>query len=71
MVAYPEGNGLAAVTRNRGAETEDGSPYVNTGKIALKLLQNKRVRKAALKALKNDKVRKAVTKQVTRRVFGK
>jgi len=44
---------------------------VNKGKIALKLLKNKKARQIAVKALKNEKVRKVVAKQVSRRLIGK
>jgi hypothetical protein len=44
---------------------------VNKGKIALKLLKNKRARQIAVKALKNEKVRKIAAKQVSRRLLGK
>jgi hypothetical protein len=44
---------------------------VNKGRIALKILRNKRARQIAIKALKNEKVRKVVAKQVSRRVLGK
>jgi hypothetical protein len=44
---------------------------VNKGKIALKLLKNKRARQIAVKALKNEKVRKVAAKQVSRRLLGK
>jgi len=44
---------------------------VNKGKIALKILKNKRARQVAVKALKNEKVRKLVVKQVSRRITGK
>jgi hypothetical protein len=44
---------------------------VNKGRIALKILKNKRARQIAIKALKNEKVRKVVAKQVSRRVLGK
>ncbi len=43
---------------------------MNKGKIALKILKNKRARQMAVKALKNEKVRKAVAKQVSRRLLG-
>jgi hypothetical protein len=42
---------------------------VNKGKIALKILKNKRARQIAVKALKNEKVRKVVAKQVSRRLL--
>jgi hypothetical protein len=44
---------------------------VNKGKIALKLLKNKKARQLAVKALQNEKVRKVVAKQVSRRLIGK
>jgi hypothetical protein len=44
---------------------------VNKGRIALKILKNKRARQIAIKALKNEKVRKVVAKQVSRRLLGK
>jgi hypothetical protein len=44
---------------------------VNKGRIALKILKNKRARQIAIKALKNEKVRKVVAKQVSRRLRGK
>jgi hypothetical protein len=44
---------------------------VNKGKIALKLLKNKRARQLAVKALQNERVRKVVAKQVSRRLIGK
>jgi hypothetical protein len=44
---------------------------VNKGKIALKILKNKRARQIAVKALKNEKVRKIAAKQVSRRLLGK
>jgi hypothetical protein len=44
---------------------------VNTGKIALMILKNKKARQVAVKALKNEKVRKVVAKQVSRRILGK
>jgi hypothetical protein len=44
---------------------------VNKGRIALKILRNKRARQIAIKALKNEKVRKVVAKQVSRRLLGK
>jgi hypothetical protein len=44
---------------------------VNKGKIALKILKNKRARQIAVKALKNEKVRKVAAKQVSRRLLGK
>jgi hypothetical protein len=44
---------------------------VNKGKLALKILKNKRARQVTVKALKNEKVRKLVAKQVTRRYIGK
>jgi hypothetical protein len=44
---------------------------VNKGKIALKLLKNKKARQLALKALQNERVRKVVAKQVSRRLIGK
>jgi hypothetical protein len=44
---------------------------VNKGKIALKILKNKRARQVAIKALKNETVRKVVVKQVSRRLTGK
>jgi hypothetical protein len=43
---------------------------VNKGKIALKILKNRRARQVAVKALKNEKVRKVVAKQVSRRLLG-
>ncbi len=43
---------------------------MNKGKIALKILKNRRVREVAVKALKNEKVRKVVAKQVSRRLLG-
>jgi hypothetical protein len=42
---------------------------VNKGKIALKILKNKRARQVAIKALRNEKVRKIVAKQVSRRLL--
>ena len=50
---------------------ELGGRAVNKGKIALKLLKNKRARQIAVKALKNEKVRKIAAKQVSRRLLGK
>jgi hypothetical protein len=44
---------------------------LNKGKIALKILKNKRARQIAVKALKNEKVRKIAAKQVSRRLLGK
>ncbi len=44
---------------------------MNKGKIALKILKNKRARQMAVKALKNEKVRKVVVNQVSRRLRGK
>ena len=44
---------------------------MNKGKIALKVLKNKRARQMAVKALKNARVRKVVVKQVSRRLLGK
>jgi hypothetical protein len=44
---------------------------VNKGKIALKLLKNKKARQLAVKALRNERVRKVVAKQVSRRLIGK
>ena len=44
---------------------------MNKGKIALKILKNKRARQIAVKALKNEKVRKIAAKQVSRRLLGK
>ncbi len=44
---------------------------MNKGKIALKLLKNKKARRLAVKALQNEKVRKVVAKQVSRRLIGK
>jgi hypothetical protein len=44
---------------------------VNKGKIALKILKNKKARQIAVKALKNETVRKVVVKQVSRRFTGK
>jgi hypothetical protein len=44
---------------------------VNKGKIALKLLKNKKARQLAVKALQNERVRKVVAKQVSRRLIGK
>jgi hypothetical protein len=44
---------------------------VNKGRIALKILKNKRARQIAIKALKNEKVRKVVAKQVSRRLLVK
>ena len=43
---------------------------MNKGKIALKILKNKRARQIAVKALKNEKVRKIAAKQVSRRLLG-
>ncbi len=44
---------------------------MNKGKIALKILKNKRARQMAVKALKNERVRKVVVKQVSRSLLGK
>ena len=44
---------------------------MNKGKIALKILKNKRARQIAVKALKNEKVRKVAAKQISRRLLGK
>ena len=44
---------------------------MNKGRIALKILKNKRARQIAIKALKNEKVRNVVAKQVSRRLLGK
>ncbi len=44
---------------------------MNKGKIALKLLKNKKARQLAVKALQNERVRKVVAKQVSRRLIGK
>jgi hypothetical protein len=44
---------------------------VNKGKIALKLLKNKKARQLAVKALQNERVRKVVAKQVSRRLIGR
>ena len=44
---------------------------MNTTKIALAILKNKRAREMVYKALKNDMVRKVVVKQVSRRLTGK
>jgi hypothetical protein len=44
---------------------------VNKGKIALKVLKNKKARQLAVKALQNERVRKVVAKQVSRRLIGK
>ena len=44
---------------------------MNKGRIALKILKNKRARQIVIKALKNEKVRKVVAKQVSRRLLGK
>ncbi len=44
---------------------------MNKGKIALKLLKNKKARQLAVKALRNERVRKVVAKQVSRRLIGK
>ena len=44
---------------------------MNKGKIALTLLKNKKARQLAVKALQNERVRKVVAKQVSRRLIGK
>jgi hypothetical protein len=44
---------------------------LNKGKIALKVLKNKKARQLAVKALQNERVRKVVAKQVSRRLIGK
>jgi hypothetical protein len=44
---------------------------VNKGKIALKVLKNKKARQLAVKALQNERVRKVVAKQVSRRLIGR
>jgi hypothetical protein len=39
--------------------------------IAIRLIKSPTVRRVAVKALQNKKVRSTITKQVTKRVFGK